>query len=848
MKEYSFKLGIGYDEEFMGMWNINELVQASGDRLSEEIKKLPGVKWAGGDADEDPVIYELIVVGDISRNDIEAFLEYESNSSGSEGDLINYDFDEEVDYVNSGRPMDKLFSKGGKFWIQDAIKKPGALRKTAKKKGLLRNDKEKLSMTDLHKLEHMGGKTAKRAHLAETLKKMDGGGKMDKKVTEYANDVVEQFLPILARVPSSDRKKAEGYLELPKKWESPFVDVFWNLMIPDKGEKFYEKVQNKVNEILLEKKLIGKDAMELPGNYERIKEVPIESKKYPGQFTLGEDDGEKAMYTKRELELMKEGYAIELELNASRRGKAEMEAYQKEFQKIKESDDFFELTNTDDEFGGRWRIWKKSGKLMVGGKLEKISAEELEEIYLQSEKSGAELDWVLKQHGYTMADFESSVDKNKMPFAPGGKITTRVERKFNGQRDGKDIYYDANAAWTESHGTMNDSGMSSNESIAKVFRKGSGEAEVKYYKKNKDYKIIREERDQNDNIWLIEFLDTTSPTKATISFQLGDLYAKGGPLVIEDENDTEYKLEYISNLIRQGNTSGYNPYWKLNIKFDGELESSDTEQIAEYVEQGYHEGQIVSGEEGKTGWWNIEVEDTFAGGGKVEVWNGNDWVFIEVVGKRIKMIKMANDPNPIEPGAMGTIKMVDGIGQLHVNWDNGRTLAVIPDKDEYVVVDEMAGGGSVGEEETLWLIDGKPVKLKTGTNRSIKSFMTKNKLHTKYSGKAGLQIWSSNATEEEVVKYNTTSQGSATSQQYDLGGAIKFIEKAGNGYAVTSRLFGGWNLEQNRMPIGKYSDSQIIEFAENIGYVPTFADGGRLALLKKIQKENMVCQKILKLI
>ena len=65
-------------------------------------------------------------------------------------------------------------AKGGKVkrkrWIQDALSgdHKGALRETAKKKGLLKGD-EKLSKSDLHKLEKMGGKTARRARLAETL-------------------------------------------------------------------------------------------------------------------------------------------------------------------------------------------------------------------------------------------------------------------------------------------------------------------------------------------------------------------------------------------------------------------------------------------------------------------------------------------------------------------------------------------------------------------------------------------------------------------------------------------------------------------------------------------------------
>lgn len=72
------------------------------------------------------------------------------------------------------------YAKGGKVkskkWIQDALGgDEGSLRRTAKRKGLLRGD-ENLSMTDLKKLQRMGGKTAKRAHLAETLRKFDEGG------------------------------------------------------------------------------------------------------------------------------------------------------------------------------------------------------------------------------------------------------------------------------------------------------------------------------------------------------------------------------------------------------------------------------------------------------------------------------------------------------------------------------------------------------------------------------------------------------------------------------------------------------------------------------------------------
>lgn len=56
-------------------------------------------------------------------------------------------------------------------------------------------------------------------------------------------------------------------------------------------------------------------------------------------------------------------------------------------------------------------------------------------------------------------------------------------------------------------------------------------------------------------------------------------------------------------------------------------------------------------------------------------------------GKRIRLISMNDDPYPIEPNTMGTIQFTDGMGQLQVIWDNGRRLAVIPEVDEYEIID-----------------------------------------------------------------------------------------------------------------------------------------------------------------
>ena len=56
-------------------------------------------------------------------------------------------------------------------------------------------------------------------------------------------------------------------------------------------------------------------------------------------------------------------------------------------------------------------------------------------------------------------------------------------------------------------------------------------------------------------------------------------------------------------------------------------------------------------------------------------------------GQRIMLIEMEDIQAP-PPGSMGTIKGIDGIGQIHVKWDNGSSLAVQPVGDRYQIFDD----------------------------------------------------------------------------------------------------------------------------------------------------------------
>ena len=50
-------------------------------------------------------------------------------------------------------------------------------------------------------------------------------------------------------------------------------------------------------------------------------------------------------------------------------------------------------------------------------------------------------------------------------------------------------------------------------------------------------------------------------------------------------------------------------------------------------------------------------------------------------GTRLELLHMDDPYSPVPDGTRGTVRFVDDAGQLHMNWDNGRTLAVDTDVD-----------------------------------------------------------------------------------------------------------------------------------------------------------------------
>lgn len=57
-------------------------------------------------------------------------------------------------------------------------------------------------------------------------------------------------------------------------------------------------------------------------------------------------------------------------------------------------------------------------------------------------------------------------------------------------------------------------------------------------------------------------------------------------------------------------------------------------------------------------------------------------------GTRIELVHMDDLYAPVPSGTKGTVEFVDDMGQIAMKWDNGRTLALIPEIDEFKIIEE----------------------------------------------------------------------------------------------------------------------------------------------------------------
>ena len=57
-------------------------------------------------------------------------------------------------------------------------------------------------------------------------------------------------------------------------------------------------------------------------------------------------------------------------------------------------------------------------------------------------------------------------------------------------------------------------------------------------------------------------------------------------------------------------------------------------------------------------------------------------------GTRIQLDYMGDDPRPIPPGTKGTVRIVDDMGTVHCDFDNGRRLGLIPGEDAFHITED----------------------------------------------------------------------------------------------------------------------------------------------------------------
>ena len=74
-------------------------------------------------------------------------------------------------------------------------------------------------------------------------------------------------------------------------------------------------------------------------------------------------------------------------------------------------------------------------------------------------------------------------------------------------------------------------------------------------------------------------------------------------------------------------------------------------------------------------------------------------------GTRIELLSMKDPYAPVPAGTRGTVKFVDDMGTIFPEWDNGRTLGIVPNEDSFrkltqEELEEEKLSESVDEEST----------------------------------------------------------------------------------------------------------------------------------------------------
>lgn len=55
-------------------------------------------------------------------------------------------------------------------------------------------------------------------------------------------------------------------------------------------------------------------------------------------------------------------------------------------------------------------------------------------------------------------------------------------------------------------------------------------------------------------------------------------------------------------------------------------------------------------------------------------------------GTRVRLVRCSDPYTKLRPGALGTVSFVDALGTVHIDWDSGSNLGLVPGEDAWEIV------------------------------------------------------------------------------------------------------------------------------------------------------------------
>lgn len=183
-------------------------------------------------------------------------------------------------------------------------------------------------------------------------------------------------------------------------------------------------------------------------------------------------------------------------------------------------------------------------------------------------------------------------------------------------------------------------------------------------------------------------------------------------------------------------------------------------------------------------------------------------------GKRVELIFMDDKYTNLKPGDKGTISSIDDLGDIHVEWDNGSTLALVPEVDKWKILND-------DEDDML-----QEVKKKTKKDRKFDKVMGEWKKgtlhsHSKHGPKVKSQkqalaiAFDESRKDEQNESNNENKLQLSFLQEGKLKGVIVNENKFSNFVRKNCDVKKYIN-EKNELNIDAYLSSRTISFKQQL--------------------------------